>query len=307
MNIFRYFQTAFKGPLYARRSHTLALKSNPGIMSGLAELQEMSPIDDLDDEPVFLLSAGWRSGSTLLQRLVMSDSRVFIWGEPYDECGMIQMLAESVKAFRSGWPPEEYFYDGRASTQLTEEWIANLFPSLADWKNAQRSLFNVMFSEPAKRSGAERWGIKEVRFTSEHCAYLRWLYPRAKFVFLYRNPMDAYRSYCRYGRSWYNTFPDTPIFTPTQFGNHWHRLMEGFLKDTKTLGALLLKYEDLVSESTALDELDRYLGIDVDRSLLRQKVGSSERSGKKVQVNALERWLLSRAVHPLAQRLGYDC
>ena len=308
MNIFRYFTTAFKGPLQARRAHARALENNPGVTAGLTELQRLCPADVADDneEPIFLLSAGWRSGSTLLQRLVMSDPRVLIWGEPYDECGMIQALAGSMKAFRAGWPPDEYFYDGRAPKQLTGEWIANLFPSLVDWRNAQRSLFDVMFSESAKRAGAERWGIKEVRFTSEHCAYLRWLYPRAKFVFLYRNPLDAYRSYCRYGRSWYDTFPDRPILTPAQFGAHWRGLMEGFLREAQALDALLIKYEDLVSGGAALGELDHYLGITIDRTVIESKVGSSERGGKKAHVNALERWLLRREVKPLSQRLGYD-
>lgn len=277
-------------------------------MAGMTALQRQCPADASDDneEPVFLLSAGWRSGSTLLQRLVMSDLRVFIWGEPYDECGIVQAVAGGMKAFRTGWPPDEYFHDDRPINQLTGEFIANLFPSLIDWRNAQRSLFDVMFSEPAKRLGIKRWGIKEVRFTAEHCTYLRWLYPRAKFVFLCRNPLDAYRSYCRYGHCWYDTFPDKPVFTPTQFGAHWRRLMEGFMHEAEALDALLLKYEDLIADPAVLDNLEHHLDITIDRTLLGYKVGSSENGGWKAQVNTLERWLLRRAVTPLAQRMGYD-
>jgi hypothetical protein len=40
--------------------------------------------------------------------------------------------------------------------------------------------------------------------------------------------------------------------------------------------------------------------------VLTEKVGSSERGGEKAQVNALERWLLKRAVGPVAAQLGYD-
>ncbi|MEO0535490.1 MAG: hypothetical protein AAF215_16660 [Cyanobacteria bacterium P01_A01_bin.123] len=36
------------------------------------------------DSPIFVFSAGWRSGSTLLQRLVMSDKSVVIWGELFN-------------------------------------------------------------------------------------------------------------------------------------------------------------------------------------------------------------------------------
>lgn len=54
-----------------------------------------------------------------------------------------------------------------------------------------------------------------------------------------------------------------------------------------------------------LASLDAYLGIQIDHDVLTKKVGSSERGGEKVQVNALERWLLKRAAGPVALRLGY--
>lgn len=299
--------TAILGPAQARAAHRHAMHQGHGIISGIEELQSACPsIDDSDnDEPIFLLSAGWRSGSTLLQRLFMSDSRVLIWGEPYDECGTIQSIARGMKAFRPGWPPAAYYYDGTPPSELSGEWIANLFPSLEDMRKAHRAFFNTQFAAPANRAGAHRWGIKEVRLGIEHAFYLRWLYPKARFVLLYRNPLQAYQSYCYYGRSWYDTFPDNPVFTPTAFGQHWRKLMEGFLRDAKTLGAILVSYEDLVAGRTSLDEMEAYLNIRIDRSVLRAKVGSSEQGGKKVEVNAFEKWLLKRAVGPLAKKLGY--
>ena len=300
--------TAIIGPARARAAHRQALLKQPGIVSGIEQLHSACPVTDIndDEEPIFLLSAGWRSGSTLLQRLIMSDSRVLIWGEPYDECGMIQVLADSMKAFRSDWPPAEYYYDGTPPADLTENWIANLFPSLEDLRTGHRAFFDAMFSEPAKRGGAVRWGIKEVRLGSEHAFYLRWLYPKAKFLFLYRDPLDAYRSYSRYGRSWYDTFPNKPVFTPTAFGTHWRQLMEGYLRDAKKLDALLVCYEDLVGDSPPLEEIEAYLGIRIDHSVLGAKVGSSEMGGEKARVSALEKWLLKRAVSPMAKELGYD-
>ncbi len=305
--MFRLLSDAFRGPAQARAAHRQALLQQPCISSGVAQLQMLSPSNGADDPeaPIFLLSAGWRSGSTLLQRLIMSDSRVLIWGEPYDECGLIQVLADSMKAFRPGWPPQEYFYDGTPPDQLSGEWIANLFPSLEDWRSGQRALFDTMFAEPARRAGAAHWGIKEVRLDAAHCAYLRWLYPKARFVFLYRNPLEAYRSYCRYGRSWYDIFPDRPVFTPTAFGLHWRKLMQGYLRDAKALDALVIRYEDLVTGRAPLEQLEAYLNIRIDRSVLKAKVGTSERGGEKARVSALEQWLLRRAVAPVAESLGY--
>lgn len=300
-------QTALKGPAQARAQHRQLTKGHTGIAGGLAALATAQPAPESDTAaPIFLLSAGWRSGSTLLQRLIMSDKSVLIWGEPYDECGQIQAMADTLKAFRPDWPPTEYYYDGTPPGQLTGSWVANLFPAPDALWQAHRAFHDTLFDAPATQSGAARWGIKEVRLGIDHARYLRWLYPKARFVLLYRNPLEAYRSYCRYGRSWYDTFPDRPVFTPTAFGAHWRRLIEGYLEGAESIGAMLLRYEDLIGPTPPLAALDAHLGIQTDHGVLAKKVGSSERGGEKAHVNALERWLLKRAVGPVAAQLGYD-
>ena len=305
--MFSILQTAFRGPAQARAQHRQLLKGYAGISGGLSALSTMTtPPRDDPTSPIFLFSAGWRSGSTLLQRLVMSDKQVLIWGEPYDECGPVQAMAETMKAFRPDWPPSDYFYDGTPPGQLTGSWVANLFPAPDALWAAHRQYFDTLFDAPATGAGAARWGIKEVRLDIEHARYLKWLYPNARFVFLYRNPLEAYSSYCRYGRSWYDLFPDSPIFTPTAFGTHWRRLMEGYVAGTESIGAMLLRYEDLIGTNPPLDALDAHLGIQTDHSVLEKKIGSSEREGKKARVNVLERWLLKRTVSPLTQQLGYN-
>lgn len=297
----------WRGPAAARRAHGRALAQHGGLRTGLAELTRLCPAPTAEDPdtPIFLLSAGWRSGSTLLQRLIMSGTDTLIWGEPYDECGMLQALADSLQAFRRGWPPDDYFYDGTPPTQLTGTWVANLHPTLEDLRAGHRALLDRMLAQPAHRAGAKRWGIKEVRLTTEHAAWLRWLYPNARFLLIYRDPYAAYRSYCRYGSSWYDTFPDKPVRTATAFGRHWRELVTGFLRDADALNALTIRYEDLTHDPSVVDAIGTYLGLNLDRAVIQSKVGSSERRARHGEGSQVERWLLGRAVSPLARELGY--
>ena len=234
-----YISRAFRGSSQARTEHRLAIASGANIQTGLRQLARLQPsaVAPDDEQPIFLLSAGWRAGSTLVQRLVMSDSSVLMWGEPYNACSLIQHLAATTVPFRRDWPLPQYYHDGTRPKLLSEKWIANLYPSISAFQRGHRAAFDTMFAEPARHAGAARWGIKEVRLGSEHAFYLRWLYPKARFLFLYRNPLHAYQSYANAGRSWYDDWPDRPVFTPAAFGAHWRRLTEGYLRDAIELGA----------------------------------------------------------------------
>jgi hypothetical protein len=98
------------------------------------------------------------------------------------------------------------------------------------------------------------------------------------------------------------------VFTPREFGAHWRRLMQGYLAEADALGAMLVKYEDLAGGALPLARIDQYLGIATDHAVMARKVRGDARADRaegKAQVNALERWLLRRAVGPTAERLGY--
>ena len=44
------------------------------------------------DDPIFVLAAGWRTGSTLLQRMII-EAGALVWGEPYSQAGPSQAMA----------------------------------------------------------------------------------------------------------------------------------------------------------------------------------------------------------------------
>lgn len=308
----RYLLDPLIGPPREFLGH-LRRSPSPSVAAALESFEEQweRPAAD-DEEPVFIFSAGWRSGSTLLQRLVSSSGTILLWGEPYDQCHLVQSLARTLTAFRDDYPPAHFVaggdggHRGGRSTEeeaLRNEWIANLYPDPEFLWRAHRSFFLSLLRRPAVESGYNRWGLKEVRLSAEHAQYLAWLFPRARFLFLIRNPYDAYRSY-RPHRGWYQRWPDRPVLTPLQFGRQWFRLAKSFRDPPAGLRCLVLRFEELVSEEPPIGKLRRFLEADLSPEVLDKKVGtSSERRAYGLPFP--ERFLLRRAVEPLASELGY--
>jgi hypothetical protein len=264
------------------------------------------PEAQTEESPVFVLAAGWRSGSTLLQRLVMSDDEVLIWGEAYDRCCYVQRLAETVRCFDADWPPEDFFLhilEKEGRTDSLTGWIANLYPDINYLRAAHGMFFNALLSDPAKERGYARWGLKEVRLSAEHASYLKWLYPNARLLFLVRDPYAAYRSYRAFGPPWFDRWPDTQIMTPRAFGDHWARLAGSFLRDHQALGARLIRFEDLVSRAVEIDGLSRHLGLTLKEEVLAHRV--TGRSGEMPRVPNREVRLLANRVRRVADQLGY--
>src|SRR5437762_14385522 len=98
------------------------------IAAGLAALSRRWPEvrSSSPEQPVFVLAAGWRSGSTLLQRALLS--HCFVWGEPFGHAGLIERLAEPLRAVNAHWPEPHFLYRGQPVEMLAEKVIAHLYP-----------------------------------------------------------------------------------------------------------------------------------------------------------------------------------
>ena len=227
----------------------------------------LKPISE--DSPIFILAAGWRSGSTLLQRLVCSSGEALIWGEPYGRMGLVPAMTRATMSLRSKWPHEGSFPRDEAFEQLSEGWIANLYPEPAALKRSCLQQVETLLAEPARARGFTRWGMKEVRLQRMDANYLAWLYPKARFLFLVRNPWDAWAS-CKGGK-WTIRWPDQQVTSAAQFGAHWRKLVESFLGWPDDRG-MLVRYEDLIKPSFDLEQIREHCGLSRVDEAPRQKV-----------------------------------
>ena len=91
------------------------------IAAGLAALTRRWPEvqSNSEEEPVFVLAAGWRSGSTLVQRALMSQCQ--IWGEPLGHAGLIERLADPLRTVSDRWPEPHFVYRGQPLETLARE------------------------------------------------------------------------------------------------------------------------------------------------------------------------------------------
>lgn len=281
------------------------------VKARLADLVRRWPehVGSSDAQPIFIFAAGWRSGSTLVQRMLTSVDDIMIWGEPYSRSQLTGTLLRQFRALTMDWP-FDYYVAQAFQGDLEEQWIANIYPSFDHLIRAHRAFFTELFEAPARAMGRTRWGFKEVRLTSEHALYLKLLFPAAKFVFLYRNPIDAYLSFHNYLNADHAAWPDRLIITARDFGVLWCEMVSDFTENHKAVDGILVRYEDLLHDPSVHRELCDYV------SAKMRPVGAfaaiegrprGDNLGKRVRrpVPPRDIAILKRQVMPLLTKLGH--
>ena len=251
--------------------------------------------------PIFVLSAGWRSGSTLLQRLVCSHPGILLWGEPFEDLAPIHRLAASTEMLDADSPHLRYTPE-HVEGPLSNSWIANLNPGIQPLLESHRAYFEALLAAPSLGRGFSRWGAKYVRLSAHHAHYLKWLYPNARFVLLVRHPLGAYRSYKRL--TWWYTFrPEFRVDSVWKFMSHWAYLANSFVEEAKSLGAIVVRYEDLREGNPLLDSLAEYLEMSFDPTVLATTIGSRKQS--RFRITPVDRLASRWITGDLCREFGY--
>jgi hypothetical protein len=254
------------------------------------------------DAPIFLLSCGMRSGSTLLQRILVTDPRVLLWGEPYAEMGLVSRLAEMVAQSVSPWNLQTSENLNPNSPSLATSWIADLYPPGENFRSAMRGFFDRWLGEPARQLGFARWGFKEIRFGATEATLLHWLYPRARFVILYRHPYDCYRSFADSG--WVAPVIDgISIDSAAAFARDWNRLVLSWSELPVGFPLFHIKYEDMINGKVDFRKLESWLGVEIKEGVaLSAAVGGT---AKRARLSWCERLIIAREAAEGMQTLGY--
>jgi hypothetical protein len=132
---------------------------------------------ELDQPPIFLIGL-YRSGTTLLRYVIDSHSRICC-------------------------PPESHFI-GMLSPLIDSEKSAHGFSGLGFTRDhvvqKTREFILYFFSNHAKNVGKTRWADKSPSYV-DHLPFLIELFPKAKFVMIYRHPLDQIHSHTRGGEN----------------------------------------------------------------------------------------------------------
>ena len=208
--------------------------------------------------PIFLFAACWRTGSTLVQRMLMSVEEVMIWGES----GFLSQVSHLYR-FTNKQLKQRQHEGEDSSKPLHIQWIPNISPSPDHLRHAFSTWFIQLYGKPALERGRPRWGIKEVRPGAvDNAKVLQEIFPEARFVFLVRNPADTLAS--AKGTLFYRQFDG-----PVGFLKTWVDNVRAFLDAEACAGLCseLVRYEDLIdregnSDSTVA-RLFRFLDLEI--------------------------------------------
>lgn len=258
------------------------------------------------EAPIFLLSTGGRAGSTLFQRILVTDSRVLLWGEPLAQMGLIPRITEAVSG--SVDPHHMQLWresDKPRSDALPTSWINILFPPGDDFRSALRTFFDRWLGDPAKERGYARWGFKEVRLGAAEAVLLHWLYPNAKFIILSRHPYDSYRSLA--DSNWnicWDRYTGTLMNSAVSFARIWNQMAVSWTQLPAGFPCVFIRYEDLTSGNFDFRKLESWLGIEI-----RENVALSLRLGgttKRPHLSWFERLIIDREAAAGMQVLGHS-
>lgn len=191
-------------------------------------------------EPVLVLAAGQRCGSTLIQRLLSSHPQVLIWGEHAGQLRPVLAAGDRLHRWAADFGELGRLGYARSGHQ---SFMANMTPEPEHIDEAVRAFVEALFAKPAERSGRPVWGFKEVRYGLAEAEAVQRLFPRCRVLHIVRDPRDVLRSLDVWERAGGWPRSDTEVVV-----DDWARVAASFWCAEPPPWVLRVRYEDLVAE-----------------------------------------------------------
>ncbi|MDG3088644.1 sulfotransferase [Vibrio hannami] len=245
---------------------------------------------------VFIFSACWRTGSTLVQRFFNTSDDLLIWGEPNFLLPFGNAFDKSVGHFKSvAWQQEVVEKQG-----FQKAWSPVLNPKVETLLEGYRAFFNTTYGLELTKFGKSRWGFKEVRQNAyQHASMMKQLFPDSKIIFHYRNPYDVYESLL--GTDFHKNFQGP--FQPMRF---WAKNMRDFLDSEKVekLDALVISHEEFVAEATSQQVMQELANFTNTKLTEKMKATIQLKVGATSQQSGLDKPTINRLNQVLLEELG---
>ncbi|MGI9213601.1 MAG: glycosyltransferase 61 family protein, partial [Methylococcaceae bacterium] len=254
--------------------------------------------------PVFIFAACWRTGSTLVQRLLNTSEQLMIWGEP----GYLDLMRRVYEMMTRQTASQEKIWESLLSTGLSDQWVPNLAPKRECTQEALNVFFNHLYYSSAAelKPSCRAWGMKEVRAGAmDNTLFIHQIIPDARFIFLFRDPVDCFESVI--ASNFYRHFED-PLFPMKVYADNMRRILA--LRDAPpAYDYHILRYEDLIGDEwkTTLDSLFEFVGVphpEMTESVIQgKKLGGSI---NKMPLPDDVRLQLADLMGSLPGQLGYE-
>lgn len=232
------------------------------------------PVSEEGEGLIFLISQP-RAGSTLLQRLLTGDERVLSVAEPWIMLPLLTSLSGGDKA--AG-------YDANLARQGMDDFLAAIPNGEAYYRDALRGLAVSLYRRALNAQGKCYFLDKTPRY--HHVLNeLLGMFPKAKFVFLLRNPLAVFSSTLS---TWFGG--DTDSMLNSTHREDLYQAPGRMLQAIKRLGedAIVVRYEDVVQRpARTVRHLFARLGLRYDDDVLEyaHRASPAGRFGDAVSVD----------------------
>lgn len=250
------------------------------IAYGIGTLNELYPDlhGPLGKSPIFIFEAGPCCGGSQLRTRLLPDCRLA--DAPTADPALLDALARQLLAATAGpWSP----CDGQSiDPSAVRDSPVSAIREILD---AQVAFIERLCKRPADQFGASRWGLHCDNVNADYGIYLKLLYPDARFLFLQREPVAAYRCFLDEigGQSGRNA---SSTDLATAWASRWSELVVSFEHWHSTVGGLCVDYDSLFTGAAGAIEDHLHVKLhDLDgaRRRAEESNGKAELSDEEIR------------------------